>query len=138
VISLLDTANKIVVDLCVVFRNLPTEFKHSPLWKLLKPGFEHVEVWRCDRGVWVRIDPCLEYMMVEAYVDPPWALLDPALSPTYFKTTRLIEPGKVREPFLIGPITCVELAKAALGIRSAFVRTPWQLHNYLVKNERRR
>jgi hypothetical protein len=130
---LLDTAEKWPIDYWLVFRDLPAEAKTSRLWKFLKPGFEHVEVWRCDRGIWLRLDPAWELIESGAYEQPPWELFDPALAPTYLRVNRWVPKGKLREPFFFGPWTCVEIAKAFIGLRAPFVRTPWQLYKRLSK-----
>jgi hypothetical protein len=133
VISLLDTADKWLVDYWLVFRDLPEEAKTSRLWRLLKRGFEHVEVWRCDRGIWLRIDPAFELIETEAWEKPPWELFDATLSPTFLRVQRLVQKGRLREPFSFGPWTCVEIVKAFIGLRAPFTRTPWQLYKRLKK-----
>lgn len=127
-ISLLDVADHWLVDWHLVFRNLPPEGKTSRLWGLLKDGFEHVELWRCDRGIWIRIDPCFEMIEVDALEAPPWELMPAELKPTVVRVRRAVQKGKLREPFHVGPWTCVELTKAFIGLRAPFVRTPYQLY----------
>jgi hypothetical protein len=133
-LSLLDTVGAEVVDWWLVFRNLPAETAQARgwwLWERLKPGFQHVEAWRLDRGVWARFDPSLEFVQAEVHTAPPWELVNPALQPTFLRFTRAIKLGKIREPFMIGPVTCVELVKAMIGVRAPFMRTPHQLYKYL-------
>jgi hypothetical protein len=130
-LSLLDTADHWVADWWLVFRDLPAEATTSPLWRLLKPGFQHVECWRCDRGIWLRIEPCYEMTTVEAHESPPWELVLPELSPTVLHVQRAVAKGRLREPFFVGPWTCVEIAKSIIGLRAPFVRTPWQLYKVL-------
>ncbi len=129
--SLLDTAGKIHVDVWLVFRELPDWRTRSLLWRTLKPGFHHVEVWRHDRGLWIRLEPCFEFLTTEAHAVPPWEFIPPELLPTCLHVDRWIPQHKLREPFFFGPWTCVETAKAAIGMRDAFVRTPWQLYKRL-------
>jgi hypothetical protein len=43
----------------------------------------------------------------------------------------LVKSWKVRSWFQIGPPTCVEAVKYALGINSFCMRTPHQLYKYL-------
>ena len=131
--SLIDLAYRDPVDVWLVFRNLPAASKHSRLWKILMPGFEHVEVWKEVRALWVRIEPCLEYVGTEIHEQPPWELVLPELRPTFLRVQRSVRMGHWREPWHIGPITCVELTKAIIGIRAPFIRTPWQLYKRLVK-----
>lgn len=130
-ISLLDTADRWVTDWYLVFRDLPAEVKQSWLWKLLKPGFEHVEIWRCDRGIWLQVDPCFELIEVHAHESPPWVLFPASVNATVLRVQRVVRKGKLREPFGFGPWTCVEIVKAFIGLRAPFVRTPYQLYKAL-------
>jgi hypothetical protein len=127
-VSLIDLAYREPVDVWLVFRSLPAEAKQSRWWKLLMPGFDHVEVWKNTKSVWIRIEPCLEYLAPEVHEQPPWELVLPELDPTFLRVQRTVDKGTWREPWHFGPITCVELTKAVLGIRAPFVRTPWQLY----------
>lgn len=131
--SLLDTADKWVSTWWLVFRNLPPEGKRSRFWKLLEPGFEHVELWHYDRGIWIRIEPCFELVGVGAHASAPWDVVPEELKPTILRVERLVPKHKMREPFFVGPWTCVELAKAFVGVRAPFVRTPYQLYKFLRK-----
>lgn len=119
------------VDYVVVFRDLP--FRSSWLWRRLKHGFEHVELWReIVPGAWLRIDTAMEILSIEVFGDPPEALLDQPITTMRFTSKFL--PGRIRQPFRVGPVTCVDLAAAFLGVRLPFwLRTPWQLYKHLRK-----
>lgn len=129
--SLLDYQDRHPVDVWCCFRDLHTV--GTPLWGLLKPGFQHVDVWREQDGVWLLMAPFLEYAQVQAYADPPWMVVDQRLRPTFMRVRRAVQHRRVREWFHVGPMTCVELTKAFLGLRATFVRTPWQLYKLLRK-----
>lgn len=131
-ISLLDAPNAHLIDVWVAFYDHPPERRLSWMWKLLEPGFSHVECWREDRGAWVRFDPCLEFLNAEVHLQPPWAVMPHA---KFVHVIRLAPLGKVRESFMIGPVTCVELTKAAIGLRAPLVRTPFALYKHLRKTE---
>lgn len=131
-ISLIDTVDSHVVDLWLVFRNLPREGRW---WRWLKQGFQHVECWCKDRGAWARIDPCLEFMRAEVHLQPPWEVIGAEWQPTFFRVTRLVPAGKVRDWWAFGPVTCVELTKAVIGLRAPLVRTPYQLYKHLRKSK---
>lgn len=131
-ISLLDSVDSYLVDVWAVFYDHPPERRLSRLWKLLEPGFSHVEVWREDRGAWCRADTCLEFLNLEVHLQPPWEVLPHA---RFVHVTRLVPLGKIREPFMFGPITCVELTKGAIGLRAPLVRTPFALYKHLRKTE---
>jgi hypothetical protein len=122
--SLLDLAYRHPIDVWVVFRDVPSVLTRSRFWRWLKPGFQHVEVWRETCGLWVRIDPTMEYVIPEIHEWSPAVLMNEALNPTIIRVRRSAPHGVIREPFHIGPLTCVEYAKALLGIRAFWVRTP--------------
>jgi len=135
-ISLIDLAYRHPVDTWVVFMNIDksnTSIARSSLWRLLKPGFQHVEVWkRMATDFWIRCDPSVEIVDVQVYGSPPWQVLE-RLDPTTIRVRRVIAKGYWRVGFHIGPMSCVELTKAFLGIAKFSVRTPWQLYNFLRK-----
>lgn len=126
-ISLLDSVDAHLIDVWLVFYDHPPERRLSWLWKLLEPEFSHVEAWREDRGAWCRLDSCLEFLNAEVHLQPPWEVIPQA---RFVHVIRLVPLGKVREPLMFGPITCVELSKAAIGLRAPLVRTPYALYKY--------
>ena len=138
-VSLIDLAYRYSVDLWVVFMDLDTEHtsvSRSSFWYWMKPGFQHVEIWkRLSTDFWIRCDPTVELIDVQVYCQPPWQVLE-RLNPTAIRIRRVITKGHWRERFHIGPMSCVELAKAFLGISNFFLRTPLQLYNFLRKENR--
>jgi len=136
--SLVDTAYHHSIDLWVVFMELDPKSRveaRSPFWRFLKSGFRHVECWKyIQPGAWLRFNTGVELIAPEVYLRPPWELMA-HLNPTVVKVQRMVPQGFWREPFFIGPLTCVEQVKAFLGVCSFFVRTPFQLYNFL-RNER--
>jgi len=135
-VSLLDAAKHHSVDCWVVFKTMVRE-RHW-LWRLLKPGFYHVEVWGyVPPGAWIRFDTAAELIYVEVYADPPWVLTLPSETPTFLHYQALVPLGRIRQPWRMGPVTCVELTAAFLGVRLPFlVRTPYQLYKFLTKDAR--
>ena len=137
-ISLIDTTYKHFVDIWVVFLNLDKTrlpATRSRFWSFLKPGFQHVECWKyVPPGAWIRFDTGIELVIPEVYADPPWKI-QKHLNPTVKHVRRFVGMGDWREIFHIGPVTCVELTKAFLGVSSFFVRTPFQLYNFLRKED---
>lgn len=124
------------VEYTVVFRDLPKRDSRiwSLIWNRLKPGFRHVELWkRVVDGAWLRFDTSLEFLNVQVYGDPPQELMDvETFNPTYLEYRGNVTPHRIRQPFRVGPVTCVELAAALLGVRLPFyVRTPYQLYKFL-------
>lgn len=132
--SLLDLAGGYLIDAWVVFRNTP----ERPRWHLrgLRDGFRHCDVWVRDRGVWVCMEPYFEFPALRAHTADPWDVVDKALKPTFVRAQRVVRLGSLTTPWLLGPLTCVEAVKLALGVRAFWVRTPHQLYQYLRKGKR--
>jgi hypothetical protein len=133
--SLLDIGiNDRVIDWYVVFHKREPHFWWAH-W--LKQGFRHVELFRphyygpqLTDVMWLILRPDLE--LLESHIDfdptPPWTKFAGA---TIVKVQVLKKAWKVRQWFHMGPFSCVEVVKAALGINSFWMRTPFQLYKYL-------
>jgi hypothetical protein len=98
-------------------------------WEFLKKGMRHVEAWKLDGGLWLRFCPYLEAVEVEIAptLEPPWIALPEA---TVQRVQTVWPHGHARSWFFFGPITCVEMVKALLGINSPWIRTPYQLFKF--------
>jgi hypothetical protein len=83
---------------------------------------------------WHNVLPAFEMIDVGIDTDPrpPWVKCPTS---TVQKVTTIQPFYKVRSWFDAGPPTCVEVVKMALGIRAFFVRTPWQLYQYIHKRD---
>jgi len=72
--------------------------------------------------------------MLEVELDhdprPPWVKCPDSAIQKVTASRRLFS---IRSKFEMGPFTCVDTAKAVLGIRAFWVRTPWQLYRYIQK-----
>lgn len=138
-VSLAETAGMKVREWYVTYHDRPPA-EHW-IYRPLKPGFRHVELARPiyygdgpnDVG-WLLLLPTYEMLEVELCADPrpPWVR---APNATVQKVTAMRPLYSVRSWWDIGPTTCVEVAKMALGIRDFFVRTPWQLYNYIQRRD---
>lgn len=137
-LSLLDTEGLKIRDWYVVYHHRIPHFRWAG-W--LKPGFRHVELARpiyygpgLNDVVWHHVLPTFEMLDVELSTDPrpPWVKCPGS---TVQKVTASRPYWKVRSWFDIGPITCVEIVKFALGIQAFWVRTPWQLYQYIAKRQ---
>lgn len=135
-VSLLDMQGCTATRWYVVYKD-----RENPRWwnTFLKPGFQHVEVWRPIRYgpqvsdiFWLVIDPGLEYLEAEVVFTPlpPWHT-DTSLTVQY--VVGLCRAKKVRDWFHVGPVTCVEMVKVCLGVKSFWLRTPWQLYRYIAR-----
>ena len=135
-LSLLDCADVKVRTWFLVYHHREAHFWFT---KYLKPGFRHVELARplqygpgVNDVLWQHVLPMFEMLDIEVSTDPrpPWVKCPQA---TIQKVTVIAPLLSVRSWFDAGPTTCVEVVKVALGIRAFFVRTPWQLYNYIRK-----
>lgn len=106
---------------------------------LWKQGFRHVELARpfqygpgIEDVMWIHVLPSSAMLNVELSTDPrpPWVRC-PGI--VIQKVTAVTPETTVRSWWDMGPPSCVEVAKMALGVRAFFVRTPWQLYKYISK-----
>lgn len=107
-------------------------------FKYMKPNFRHVELLRAipygpgesDVG-WLSFAPRVEMLEVDLLVGPK----PPEERFPVVQRVQVARPlWGTRSRFDIGPPTCVEAVKWALGISAFWVRTPWQLYNYLERS----
>lgn len=135
-LSLLDTVGMKVREWYVVYHHREAHYWFT---NYLKPGFRHVELARpiqygpnVEDVAWHHVLPMFEMLDVELSTDPrpPWVKCPGSVVQ---KVTAVAPLLSVRSWFDIGPTTCVEIVKMALGVRDFFVRTPWQLHQYIQK-----
>jgi hypothetical protein len=132
-LGLFDLEDRTALDVYVVFCNRPAA--RSRWWRLLKDGFQHVEVWKTNGLFWMRYDPCMEHGDMTAHYDPPWVTIRADMKPLAVRVRRALPRGKMHTVFTAGPVTCVELTKAFIGMRAFFVRTPYQLYRKLTRRE---
>ena len=133
-VSLLDTAGYETAEWWVVYHR-----RDAFHWwgRLLHPDFRHVELVRplqfgpgIGDVVWLQLTPTYEMLSAELCFDPrpPWVKFPQAKCQ---KVTAFRRSGSMRSWFDIGPNTCVEVVKMALGFRAFWVRTPFQLFKFL-------
>ena len=130
-LSLLDVAHRHVATWYVIF----TEREGPRIWnRFIRKDFGHVYLVRpvqygpeLSDVMWLKFEPGLEAVEldIEHSPTPPWGR-DIAQRVVAAPRSRV-----VRDWFHVGPMTCVELAKAVLGIRSFWTRTPYQLYKYI-------
>lgn len=104
-------------------------------FRYMKPNFRHVELLRAipygpaesDVG-WLAFAPRVEMLEVDLLVNVGHPN---TRFPVVQKVTVVRPYWKIRSRFSFGPPTCVEAVKWALGISAFFVRTPWQLCQYI-------
>lgn len=125
--SLIDTIGRHPVDWWLVY----TSMDDQSHWyaRLFRPGFQHVMALRRDGRVWVAVCPYFHFVDIKLVREDatPWQLFPNA---TIQHVTVMREKTQALNRFHLGPITCVDLMKSLLWIRSWWVRTPWQLYNH--------
>lgn len=137
-LSLLDTADRATVQWHVVYCNRTWDHWWT---RRLKPGFQHVFLAKpipygpeLRDVMWLKVDPCAPFTYADVHFEPtpPW-VQDHSM--TVQRVTAARPLHKVRQAFAFGPPTCVESAKAYLGINRFWLRTPWQLYQYLAARD---
>ena len=133
-LSLLDAAEFKTTDWFLIYPPRPV----ARWWgRHLDPKFRHVELERplyygpaTTDVMWLQVTPAHEMLDVQVSVDPapPWVRQPQAIVQ---KATSARKWGSMRSWFDVGPTTCVEVVKLALGIRAFWVRTPYQLYKYI-------
>lgn len=133
-LSLIDTADSAVVNWYVIYMD-----RQWDRWwtRHLKPGFQHCFLAKSvpygptlRDQMWVVVDPCGPFTHADVVFDPtPLWVTDPKL--TYQRVTASRPYKDIREHWAMGPPSCVETVKAFLGIGKFWLRTPWQLYQYI-------
>jgi hypothetical protein len=109
--------------------------------KWLRPGFRHVELTRAVRYgpgmsdvLWLSLLPSVEMLDAEIGFDarPPWVRCPGS---AFQRVTATRPVGSMRQWWHFGPLSCVEIAKMALGVNAFAVRTPWQLYQYIQRRD---
>lgn len=106
----------------------------EPHWLdwFLARGYGHCYLLVWDDPLWLLVHPTLQ--IVELTVLDHHEFTHPGLWPEH-EAAEVIEcelewDGRVRTPWAFGPLSCVELVKAFLGIRRFWIWTPAQLAGY--------
>lgn len=105
-----------------------------PWLKFLKDGFRHCFVLINDGTRWISIDPLAPYTDIEIHyhVDSDFDLPDWLCSRGYkVVPSDINKTHKTPAPWML--CSCVESIKRILGIHKRLILTPWQLYQYLIK-----
>lgn len=127
--SLLETTDTSPCEWWLVYSNFS-----NPHWygRLLKDGFQHVFAMKRDGRVWVMLNLNVAYLEMELIrTDLTVAEMFPEA--TVQRVVSLRPMTQHRWPWVAGPVTCVELCKAVLGIPNFFIWTPFQLYKHCRK-----
>lgn len=103
--------------------------------RVLKTGFRHCFLVIQSAGNWIIYDPLAggtELAVVEAYDGDELAEFFAGYGLTVVKTR---SRRLTQTPIPWRPFTCVEAVKRGLGIRDGSIWTPWQLYQYVKKNQ---
>lgn len=105
-----------------------------PWLKCLKSGFRHCFLLLHDGQVWISVDPLSPYTDIQihhhlggGYDLPYW------LKTQGYKVVQATVNSNHQRPAPWMAFTCVEAVKRILGIHRRFILTPWQLYQYLQK-----
>jgi hypothetical protein len=136
-LNLFDCADGFPTDWFFVYRQMVPDdtLWNRTLHRLLKPGYQHVFALRRDGAWWVVVNTHTECIDVSVMRSDktPWQLFPG----TQIQLVESIHStGRLASPFHVGPWTCVETCKALAGIRSPFIRTPWQLYQRIRSKSR--
>lgn len=125
--TLLDTIDRHPVDWFLVYSDM--DDRTSWMAKVFRSGFQHVLALRRDGRLWIAIHPHFSFTDVQAIRSDltPWEMYPAA---TIQHVTAMRANASSSGAFHIGPLTCVDLVKALLGIRCWWIYTPWQLYRY--------
>ena len=127
--SLLQASGKEQVKATLIFA--PAK-KYKWLNHILQPGFAHVRVLIHLQYVTIYIDPRIAYNQVSCYpTDEDFPICE---GETHVYTERMVDIYKLRR--IVGPLNCVEEAKAFLGLAKPFIFTPYQLYKEVIKHGR--
>ena len=129
--SLLELEGRAWVEWWLVFTS--TDYGHW--WnRYLDPGFLHVSALRISRDRWIHVEPAMDYCRVETLDAPIYASPRDLAHPgaRILRVRSFIQEERLRHPWIVGPVTCVETIKALLGVRAFFLWTPKQLHDYVL------
>ncbi len=103
--------------------------------KILKPGFRHCFVLLNDRQCWMSVDPLSPYTDIQTYHHietsfdlPQWL----EIRGYQVVKTNINKQHNKPAPWMV--FTCVESIKRILGLHKRFIFTPWQLYQYLKKD----
>lgn len=106
---------------------------HLPC-KILKKGFQHCYLLFYDGENWGHLDYKSHMIDFKIYRDiPPSFDLPRWIISKGMHVVKLKNIHYKQRPMPLAVFTCVEAIKRHLGIRSHFVRTPYQLYKYIRK-----
>jgi hypothetical protein len=104
----------------------------SPWLRGLRAGFRHCFVVVRQELAWLACEPLTDRLEL-VLLPLPEAFDLPGFYATQGHTV-LLGPTRAdlpRRGLALAPLTCVEVVKRLLGIRAAWVMTPWQLYRHL-------
>ncbi|MBL4613957.1 MAG: hypothetical protein JKY27_03665 [Magnetovibrio sp.] len=101
--------------------------------RVLRPGYRHCFVVVHSGDAWVLYNPLSNGTELNVWpVQPEQCIRDWLLCQGYKVVEVSVRPF-VPKALGWAPFSCVEAVKRVLGLRAAWVFTPWQLHQYLEK-----
>ena len=109
--------------------------------KFLKEGYKHVYCVKFDGLFWIKLDFRLDfaecYVLPYDYRDTIENVLEGLDITLYQRVESWRKVRRYRTPTVVAPYTCVEAMKAIVGVFEPFVFTPYQLFNFVEKQDGR-
>ncbi|MFY8095566.1 MAG: hypothetical protein ACOVN0_18965 [Niveispirillum sp.] len=99
--------------------------------RILRPGFRHVFVALPVAGGWITLDPLSTRLEAEYHPLPADTDLAAWFRARGHPVLITAQRPPIPAQWPLAPFTCVTLVKRVLGIRAAWVQTPWQLYRHL-------
>jgi len=127
----MDVGSKVTEEWYLVFGNSRGEHMLTPY---LKDGFQHVYAMKKTEGelMWMVIDCVRSHLVVklETVDKYPHPRVYAGKDAVIVRVKSRIDPKFVRMAF--GMMSCVEIVKAAIGLKAGYIWTPFQLYKHLV------
>ena len=132
--NLLDAPPGRWVEWWVVFGDAPKRYWWTAF---CRPGFEHCFALARQGGSWVQVDPGHDFMRVAVLPVSAYTPIHALVGDRTVVRVRASLTEQMRAPWIVGPLTCVEVVKSLLGIRSLTLLTPHQLYEHLRRHHGR-
>jgi hypothetical protein len=103
--------------------------------RFLRHGFRHVLVAINDGRAWLVVDPRRDRIEIDASLPANFDLAEAwRQAGLVVIATSVTAPDTPARPLPLAPLSCVEVVKRVLGLRLAWVHTPYALYRHLSRS----
>lgn len=102
--------------------------------RFLHPDYQHCVLIKWDGFEFFLIHGGMAGIAVDVVHDPVGHI--EGMHSYTLVSRETVDEEKLRLPLVFAPFTCVEVAKAILGIRSPLLLTPHQLYHWAIQHSR--